>query len=70
MAGRFYLRRAARLLPPPPGGKPQNQIQIQFLPPLLTQTFQSRQGDAMNLSYSTTVVFLTGVTGEPTISPI
>ena len=41
------LATAAARLPPPPGGRPQRQTQIEFFLPLLTQTFQSPQGDAM-----------------------
>ncbi len=46
----FYLARAARLLPPPPGRVPRTQIQIQLLHPLRTHTLQFCQGDTMILS--------------------
>ncbi len=47
MAIGFYTRRAARLLPPPPGRAPQTQKQIQFLHPLRTHTLQPHKGDTM-----------------------
>ena len=50
---RFYLGRAARLLPPPPGRAPHTHKQIQLLHPLRTHTLQFGEGDTMILSYST-----------------
>ena len=58
MAIGFYTRRAARLLPPPPGRAPQTQKQIQFLHPLRTHTLQPRQGDTMNPSNANAAPFL------------